>query len=284
MNNKLKLQDFTFLINVIKNQKIWNIPELVNKLNTDVNTLIYMLNIMSEVYSVNGENFIDFDIDLTKNIVSFDYSVELKDLETITDFELFKIYNLMISKDKININNIKKADLDFLIDTLEMFFDEKASLNKDDYLSIFLDNEINIEYMKIGRSKLGTYSIKPISLSNNADGNVLEAIDLLDNKVKTFLVNRILSVDDIDLSKSKEKDKSKNIDVKFNIYSEKSISKLNKDKLKVNDDIYSYLFRDYYVALEYFYENFKDVEIVSPKNLKDEIDKSINKLKVMVSK
>jgi len=284
MNNKLKLQDFTFLINVIKNQKIWNIPELVNKLNTDVNTLIYMLNIMSEVYSVNGENFIDFDIDLTKNIVSFDYSVELKDLETITDFELFKIYNLMISKDKINISNIKKADLDFLIDTLEMFFDEKGSINKDDYLSIFLDNEINIEYMKIGRSKLGTYSIKPISLSNNADGNVLEAIDLLDNKVKTFLVNRILSVDDIDLSKSKEKDKSKNIDVKFNIYSEKSISKLNKDKLKVNDDIYSYLFRDYYVAMEYFFENFKDVEIVSPKNLKDEIDKSINKLKVMVSK
>ena len=284
MNNKLKLQDFTFLINVIKNQKIWNIPELVNKLNTDVNTLIYMLNIMSEVYSVNGENFIDFDIDLTKNIVSFDYSVELKDLETITDFELFKIYNLMISKDKININNIKKADLDFLIDTLEMFFDEKGSINKDDYLSIFLDNEINIEYMKIGRSKLGTYSIKPISLSNNADGNILEAIDLLDNKVKTFLVNRILSVDDIDLSKSKEKDKSKNIDVKFNIYSEKSISKLNKDKLKVNDDIYSYLFRDYYVAMEYFFENFKDVEIVSPKNLKDEIDKSINKLKVMVSK
>ena len=284
MNNKLKLQDFTFLINVIKNQKIWNIPELVNKLNTDVNTLIYMLNIMSEVYSVNGENFIDFDIDLTKNVVSFDYSVELKDLETITDFELFKIYNLMISKDKININNIKKADLDFLIDTLEMFFDEKGSINKDEYLSIFLDNEINIEYMKIGRSKLGTYSIKPISLSNNADGNVLEAIDLLDNKVKTFLVNRILSVDDIDLSKSKEKDKSKNIDVKFNIYSEKSISKLNKDKLKVNDDIYSYLFRDYYVAMEYFFENFKDVEIVSPKNLKDEIDKSINKLKVMVSK
>jgi hypothetical protein len=284
MNNKLKLQDFTFLINVIKNQKIWNIPELVNKLNTDVNTLIYMLNIMSEVYSVNGENFIDFDIDLTKNIVSFDYSVELKDLETITDFELFKIYNLMISNDKININNIKKADLDFLIDTLEMFFDEKGSINKDDYLSIFLDNEINIQYMKIGRSKLGTYSIKPISLSNNADGNVLEAIDLLDNKVKTFLVNRILSVDDIDLSKSKEKDKSKNIDVKFNIYSEKSISKLNKDKLKVNDDIYSYLFRDYYVAMEYFFENFKDVEIVSPKNLKDEIDKSINKLKVMVSK
>ena len=284
MNNKLRLQDFTFLINVIKNQKIWNIPELVNKLNTDVNTLIYMLNIMSEVYSVNGENFIDFDIDLTKNIVSFDYSVELKDLETITDFELFKIYNLMISNDKININNIKKADLDFLIDTLEMFFDEKGSINKDDYLSIFLDNEINIEYMKIGRSKLGTYSIKPISLSNNADGNVLEAIDLLDNKVKTFLVNRILSVDDIDLSKSKEKDKSKNIDVKFNIYSEKSISKLNKDKLKVNDDIYSYLFRDYYVAMEFFFENFKDVEIVSPKNLKDEIDKSINKLKVMVSK
>ena len=165
-----------------------------------------------------------------------------------------------------------------------MFFDEKASLNKDDYLSIFLDNEINIEYMKIGRSKLATYSIKPISLSNNADGNVLEAIDLLDNKVKTFLVNRILSVDDIDLSKSKEKDKSKNIDVKFNIYSEKSISKLNKDKIKMSNEIYIYIFRDYYVAMEFFLENFKDVEILSPENLKNEFDEKINKLRIMVSK
>ena len=284
MNKKLKLQDFTFLINIIKDQDNWNIQDLADKLTVDLDTLLYMLNIMSEVYSVNGESFINFDLDLSKNNITFDYSIELKDLETITDFELFKIYNILISQDKIYIKNINKNDLSFLTDTLEIFFDEKSNINQDNYLSIFLENEVNIEYIKLGRKNPGIYSIKPLSISNNADGNVLEAIDLLDNKVKTFLVNRILSVDDIDLSKSKEKDKSKNIDVKFNIYSEKSISKLNKDKIKMSNEIYIYIFRDYYVAMEFFLENFKDVEILSPENLKNEFDEKINKLRIMVSK
>ena len=284
MNKKLKLQDFTFLINIIKDQDNWNIQDLADKLTVDLDTLLYMLNIMSEVYSVNGESFINFDLDLSKNNITFDYSIELKDLETITDFELFKIYNILISQDKIYIKNINKNDLSFLTDTLEIFFDEKSNINQDNYLSIFLENEVNIEYIKLGRKNPGIYSIKPLSISNNADGNVLEAIDLVDNKIKTFLVNRILSVGDLDLNKSTKEDKTKNIEVKFNIYSEKSISKLNKDKIKMSNEIYIYTFRDYYVAMEYFLENFKDVEILSPENLKNEFDEKINKFRIMVSK
>nr|AGQ18771.1 MedDCM-OCT-S25-C81-cds7 [Candidatus Actinomarina minuta] len=284
MNKKLKLQDFTFLINIIKDQDNWNIQDLADKLTVDLDTLLYMLNIMSEVYSVNGESFINFDLDLSKNNITFDYSIELKDLETITDFELFKIYNILISQDKIFIKNINKNDLSFLTDTLEIFFDEKSNINQDNYLSIFLENEVNIEYIKLGRKNPGIYSIKPLSISNNADGNVLEAIDLVDNKIKTFLVNRILSVGDLDLNKSTKEDKTKNIEVKFNIYSEKSISKLNKDKIKMSNEIYIYIFRDYYVAMEFFLENFKDVEILSPENLKNEFDEKINKLRIMVSK
>ena len=284
MNKKLKLQDFTFLINIIKDQDNWNIQDLADKLTVDLDTLLYMLNIMSEVYSVNGESFINFDLDLSKNNITFDYSIELKDLETITDFELFKIYNILISQDKIYIKNINKNDLSFLTDTLEIFFDEKSNINQDNYLSIFLENEVNIEYIKLGRKNSGIYSIKPLSISNNADGNVLEAIDLVDNKIKTFLVNRILSVGDLDLNKSTKEDKTKNIEVKFNIYSEKSISKLNKDKIKMSNEIYIYIFRDYYVAMEFFLENFKDVEILSPENLKNEFDEKINKLRIMVSK
>ena len=190
----------------------------------------------------------------------------------------------MISQDKIYIKNINKNDLSFLTDTLEIFFDEKSNINQDNYLSIFLENEVNIEYIKLGRKNPGIYSIKPLSISNNADGNVLEAIDLVDNKIKTFLVNRILSVGDLDLNKSTKEDKTKNIEVKFNIYSEKSISKLNKDKIKMSNEIYIYIFRDYYVAMEYFLENFKDVEILSPENLKNEFNEKINKLRIMVSK
>ena len=284
MNKKLKLQDFTFLINIIKDQDNWNIQDLADKLTVDLDTLLYMLNIMSEVYSVNGESFINFDLDLSKNNITFDYSIELKDLETITDFELFKIYNILINQDKIYIKNINKNDLSFLTDTLEIFFDEKSNINQDNYLSIFLENEVNIEYIKLGRKNPGIYSIKPLSISNNADGNVLEAIDLVDNKIKTFLVNRILSVGDLDLNKSTKEDKTKNIEVKFNIYSEKSISKLNKDKIKMSNEIYIYIFTDYYVAMEYFLENFKDVEILSPENLKNEFDEKINKFRIMVSK
>ena len=284
MNKKLKLQDFTFLINIIKDQDNWNIQDLADKITVDLDTLLYMLNIMSEVYSVNGESFINFDLDLSKNNITFDYSIELKDLETITDFELFKIYNILISQDKIYIKNINQNDLSFLTDTLEIFFDEKSNINQDNYLSIFLENEVNIEYIKLGRKNPGIYSIKPLSISNNADGNVLEAIDLVDNKIKTFLVNRILSVGDLDLNKSTKEDKTKNIEVKFNIYSEKSISKLNKDKIKMSNEIYIYIFRDYYVAMEFFLENFKDVEILSPENLKNEFDEKINKLRIMVSK
>ena len=284
MNKKLKLQDFTFLINIIKDQDNWNIQDLADKLTVDLDTLLYMLNIMSEVYCVNGESFINFDLDLSKNNITFDYSIELKDLETITDFELFKIYNILISQDKIYIKNINKNDLSFLTDTLEIFFDEKSNINQDNYLSIFLENEVNIEYIKLGRKNPGIYSIKPLSISNNADGNVLEAIDLVDNKIKTFLVNRILSVGDLDLNKSTKEDKTKNIEVKFNIYSEKSISKLNKDKIKMSNEIYIYIFRDYYVAMEFFLENFKDVEILSPENLKNEFDEKINELRIMVSK
>ena len=65
MNKKLKLQDFTFLINIIKDQDNWNIQDLADKLTVDLDTLLYMLNIMSEVYSVNGESFINFDLDLS---------------------------------------------------------------------------------------------------------------------------------------------------------------------------------------------------------------------------
>ena len=45
MNKKLKLQDFTFLINIIKDQDNWNIQDLADKLTVDLDTLLSMLNI-----------------------------------------------------------------------------------------------------------------------------------------------------------------------------------------------------------------------------------------------
>ena len=283
MKNKLQLQDFTFFINILKNSNKWNIDDLTKKLGKDIETIVYMLNIMSEVYSVNGENFIDFEIDSSENVIFFEYSSTFKELNTITDFELFKIYNLLKSNQNLNIQNINKKDYNNFLKILDMYFDEKSNIEFEDNLSIHLLTDINIEYLKIGYDDPKTYSIKPISISNNQDGNVLEAIDLIDNKVKTFLINRIIEVNELNLISSSNKEKINSIEVKFKYKNENFSNKLDKDNTFFKDGLCIYTFRDFNVALEFFFEHFQELQIVSPNKLKIEFNKRINNLVDMIN-
>ena len=283
MKNKLQLQDFTFFINILKDSNKWNIDDLTKKLGKDIETIVYMLNIMSEVYSVNGENFIDFDIDSSENVIFFEYSSTFKELNTITDFELFKIYNLLKSNQNLNIQNINKKDYNNFLKILDMYFDEKSNIEFEDNLSIHLLTDINIEYLKIGYDYSKTYSIKPISISNNQDGNVLEAIDLIDNKVKTFLINRIIEVNELNLISSSNKEKINSIEVKFKYKNENFSNKLDKDNTFFKDGLCIYTFRDFNVALEFFFEHFQELQIVSPNKLKIEFNKRINNLVDMIN-
>ena len=283
MKNKLQLQDFTFFINILKDSNKWKIDDLTKKLGKDIETIVYMLNIMSEVYSVNGENFIDFEIDSSENLIFFEYSSTFKELNTITDFELFKIYNLLKSNQNLNIQNINKKDYNNFLKILDMYFDEKSNIEFEDNLSIHLLTDINIEYLKIGYDYSKTYSIKPISISNNQDGNVLEAIDLIDNKVKTFLINRIIEVNELNLISSSNKEKINSIEVKFKYKNENFSNKLDKDNTFFKDGLCIYTFRDFNVALEFFFEHFQELQIVSPNKLKIEFNKRINKLIDMIN-
>ena len=283
MKNKLQLQDFTFFINILKDSNKWNIDDLTKKLGKDIETIVYMLNIMSEVYSVNGENFIDFEIDSSENVIFFEYSSTFKELNTITDFELFKIYNLLKSNQNLNIQNINKKDYNNFLKILDMYFDKKSNIKFEDNLSIHLLTDINIEYLKIGYDYSKTYSIKPISISNNQDGNVLEAIDLIDSKVKTFLINRIIEVNELNLISSSNKEKINSIEVKFKYKNENFSNKLDKDNTFFKDGLCIYTFRDFNVALEFFFEHFQDIKIVSPNKLKAEFDKKINHLVDMIN-
>ena len=283
MKNKLQLQDFTFFINILKDSNKWKIDDLTKKLGKDIETIVYMLNIMSEVYSVNGENFIDFEIDSSENLIFFEYSSTFKELNTITDFELFKIYNLMKNNQNLNIQNINKKDYNNFLKILDMYFDEKSNIEFEDNLSIHLLTDINIEYLKIGYDDPKTYSIKPISISNNQDGNVLEAIDLIDNKVKTFLINRIIEVNELNLISSSNKEKINSIEVKFKYKNENFSNKLDKDNTFFKDGLCIYTFRDFNVALEFFFEHFQELQIVSPNKLKIEFNKRINNLVDMIN-
>lgn len=283
MKNKLQLQDFTFFINILKDSNKWKIDDLTKKLGKDIETIVYMLNIMSEVYSVNGENFIDFEIDSSENLIFFEYSSTFKELNTITDFELFKIYNLLKSNQNLNIQNINKKDYNNFLKILDTYFDEKSNIEFEDNLSIHLLTDINIEYLKIGYDDPKTYSIKPISISNNQDGNVLEAIDLIDNKVKTFLINRIIEVNELNLISSSNKEKINSIEVKFKYKNENFSNKLDKDNTFFKDGLCIYTFRDFNVALEFFFEHFQELQIVSPNKLKIEFNKRINNLVDMIN-
>ena len=283
MKNKLQLQDFTFFINILKDSNKWKIDDLTKKLGKDIETIVYMLNIMSEVYSVNGENFIDFEIDSSENVIFFEYSPTFKELNTITDFELFKIYNLLKSNQNLNIQNINKKDYNNFLKILDMYFDEKSNIEFEDNLSIHLLTDINIEYLKIGYNDPKTYSIKPISISNNQDGNVLEAIDLIDNKVKTFLINRIIEVNELNLISSSNKEKINSIEVKFKYKNENFSNKLDKDNTFFKDGLCIYTFRDFNVALDFFFEHFQELQIVSPNKLKIEFNKRINNLVDMIN-
>ncbi len=283
MKNKLQLQDFTFFINILKDSNKWKIDDLTEKLGKDIETIVYMLNIMSEVYSVNGDNFIDFEIDSSENLIFFEYSSTFKELNTITDFELFKIYNLLKSNQNLNIQNINKKDYKNFSKILDMYFDEKSNIEFEDNLSIHLLTDINIEYLKIGYDDPKTYSIKPISISNNQDGNVLEAIDLIDNKVKTFLINRIIEVNELNLISSSNKEKINSIEVKFKYKNENFSNKLDKDNTFFKDGLCIYTFRDFNVALEFFFEHFQELQIVSPNKLKIEFNKRINNLVDMIN-
>ena len=283
MKNKLQLQDFTFFINILKDSNKWKIDDLTKKLGKDIETIVYMLNIMSEVYSVNGENFIDFEIDSSENLIFFEYSSTFKELNTITDFELFKIYNLLKSNQNLNIQNINKKDYNNFLKILDMYFDEKSNNEFEDNLSIHLLTDINIEYLKIGYDDPKSYSIKPISISNNQDGNVLEAIDLIDNKVKTFLINRIIEVNELNLISSSNKEKINSIEVKFKYKNENFSNKLDKDNTFFKDGLCIYTFRDFNVALEFFFEHFQELQIVSPNKLKIEFNKRINNLVDMIN-
>ena len=283
MKNKLQLQDFTFFINILKDSNKWKIDDLTKKLGKDIETIVYMLNIMSEVYSVNGENFIDFEIDSSENLIFFEYSSTFKEFNTITDFEFFKIYSLLKSNQNLNIQNINKKDYNNFLKILDMYFDEKSNIEFEDNLSIHLLTDINIEYLKIGYDDPKTYSIKPISISNNQDGNVLEAIDLIDNKVKTFLINRIIEVNELNLISSSNKEKINSIEVKFKYKNENFSNKLDKDNTFFKDGLCIYTFRDFNVALEFFFEHFQELQIVSPNKLKIEFNKRINNLVDMIN-
>ena len=95
MVKKINLTKVGNFISIIKLQQIWTIDELLKKVDINYDELLYLLTILSDIYSKNGEYFFDFDIDAENNKILFNNTSVINDMETVTDLELFKVYTFI---------------------------------------------------------------------------------------------------------------------------------------------------------------------------------------------
>ncbi len=287
MNKVINLNTLANLISVIRLKNEWKINDLLDKANINYDDLIYFLNILSEIYSKNGEYFFDFELDTINNKLAFNNSSDFLNIETITDLELFKIYTLLNNIDiDLSFENISKIDLkkfkNILKNSFNLFnFDEESEENTK---KIKLNNKTFIEYIKLGDSETKTYEIEPLIIKSNNDGSILEALDVEDNKLKTFLINRIVSVND-NLNKTRIlKKENKEIEVIFQIIDKNLLQNINNYKNKNNKNEYSSNFRNKNIAVEFFLENFNAARVISPDEVKVDVMKRIKSIKKLIAK
>ena len=288
MSKKIDLQLVMSVLSLIQNKEKWNLKDLSQKLNIENKDLFYILSVVTDIYSQHGELLIDYEYDEKNQELLFNINPSLKNIIQINDGELFNLIFLLSSNSiykELVKNNI---DVEEFYNTVSPYFNlEILEENNDgvfENLTFFEENIIS--YVKLGSTLETLYRIQPISLTTNNDGIILEAIDLNDDKLKTFLVNRI--VDSLSYEDFRESKKSNKIDIvmKFTYTNEKVLTNLNKDDYLLKNKYVEAKFYSESNALNFVIKNYEYIEIVSPQSLVNEFtnrkDKIIKKLKIWV--
>ena len=285
MVKKINLTKVGNFISIIKLQQIWTIDELLKKVDINYDELLYLLTILSDIYSKNGEYFFDFDIDAENNKILFNNTSVINDMETVTDLELFKVYTLInIINLDLNIDTLTKNDINSFSKILKDAFKiyDLENENQIDSKNINLNTVTTIEYIKLGNDKPEFYDIEPLLITSNLEGSVLEALDINDSKIKTFLINRIISIGDDINKKSKQKYNQNDIDVVFDVKDDSVLLKLNKYKKK--EKLYVAKFRNKNIAIEFFIENFTSANVISPDIVKVDVMNRVESIRALLTK
>ena len=284
MVKKINLTKVGNFISIIKLQQIWTIDELLKKVDINYDELLYLLTILSDIYSKNGEYFFDFDIDTENNKILFNNTSVINDMETVTDLELFKVYTIInnINLD-LNIDTLTKNDINSFSKILKDAFKiyDLKNENQIDSKNINLNTVTTIEYIKLGNDKPEFYDVEPLLIKSNLEGSVLEALDINDSKIKTFLINRIISIGDDINKKSKQKYNQNDIDVIFDVKDNSVLLKLNKYKKK--EKLYVAKFRNKNIAIEFFIENFISANVISPDTVKVDVMKRVESTRALLT-
>ena len=97
MDSKVNFGNIVHILSLIKEGKTFNLDDFASRVNLSLDKLLYSLTILSEVYSAEGNSFVDFEVNNEKNLITFDFDNDLLAIQTITDLDLFKIYTILIN-------------------------------------------------------------------------------------------------------------------------------------------------------------------------------------------
>ncbi len=286
MNKKLNLDMAINILSLIQSNEKWNIDDLIDQLGIKKKDLIYLLSIVTDIYSQQGELLIDYEYNEENQEFLFNINSSIKNVTQINDGELFNIYFLLSTNSIYKQLIIENKDVKQFYDVLSNFFniDIFDNNNTENISDITFFEENVISYIKLGTVRESLYRVQPISLATNTDGIVLEAIDLDDGTYKTFLLNRIIDVFDNAEFKNNKKAKGSIIELKFSFDKETVLNSFNQKNMKVTGRQAIATFYSEANALNFALNHFNEIEIISPQSIAIEISirkaKLIKKLKV----
>ena len=266
--------DFNFLHNFlqfIQAKNKWKISEILDNLDISFKELIYILDIVSQIYVDFDDIFIDYEINEDTEEINFLFNDSVYELLSINDSELFNLYYLLtIEANFLILKDSNKEIMEFY-NILSKYFNIDGLFASDDNSESFSFEEIKtIEYIKLGKTESQTYSVKPIALKLNQDGKILEALDVDENSIKTFLIDRIVGINKEENTKPKLSTQS-TLKVKYKIHDINFLKTLDNSTFNVINDNLEMKFYSFENALDFSLKNIQYINAITPLKLVDEI-------------
>jgi len=270
MSSKIDFQNILDLLSMIKQKDQWELNDLIKQLNITKKDLFYLLNVLSEIQS-DYDLFFDIKVNEDNQLITFEYSSFLEDFQTITDADLFNLYFLLKIDDLVIEDSYKNNVSDFISVLDDYISLDKLTKNNVPISELFSNDNLFIEYLKLGTDISTFYYIKPLTLKSNEDGIVLDALDQESLKVKSFVVSRIISINEKEIVANNI---SSNSSTKLEFEINEKYNRQNfKQKLNKSGNIYYYEFYSYENALSFAIENIEKISLLSPQALIKDLDK-----------
>ncbi len=271
MSKKIDFQILHNFIQFVQSKEKWKISEILENMKITKKELFYILDIFSQIYIDYDDILIDYEVNEDAEEINFFFNDSVVELSSINDSELFNLYYLLTMQDNfVALKNSTKEIMEFY-KILSEYFDIDGLPTADDKSDSFSFEEINtIEYIKLGKTEAQTYFINPIALKSNHDGKILEALDINEKVIKTFLIDRIVGIN-INESITSQTSSRSTIRVKYQIKDNNFLKTLDSTTFKVNQDNLIINFYSFENAIDFSIKNRQYINVLSPVKIIDEI-------------